>query len=430
MQEQDWKTLASEIHAKCIAYDYSDSGDYTLSEYITNLLQTGNQIDQINQELQQLVGSDYDVNLTAWMFSRIEEMQNSTPVKSAPAAPQQQTSSPKPNRIFAQAIGGLNGGSPSSSRREQRERSRSRSPEPRERRPRQRTPERPRASSPSSSSFTILSRLGRSNDRQVSVASSDARPSVFDRLGAAKPSSTQTANRCKYWPACNQGEQCPYFHPKTICPDFPNCSKDASECMFIHPEVSPSQQQQQRGGGPHPSASSIMTAPAKKPFPCRYFPYCTNPVCPFIHPDPSSMPMAPQQSSQQPQQQQQQSSTTPTKVPIPCKNGENCKRPGCHFLHPGEENPLADVLCKYDGACTRPNCFYKHTVPPMSHSGGNKSLILNKKNDMSQRQFSVQDDQVERMVVGESADLIKNNNGQAETTTATTATSNGEPNAA
>lgn len=118
--------------------------------------------------------------------------------------------------------------------------------------------------------------------------------------------------------------------------------------MFIHPEVSPSQQQQQRGG-PHPSASSIMTPPAKKPFPCRYFPYCTNPVCPFIHPDPSSMPMTPQQSSQPQQQQQQQQSSTPTKVPIPCKNGENCKRPGCHFLHPGEENPLADVLVSVCG---------------------------------------------------------------------------------
>lgn len=117
--------------------------------------------------------------------------------------------------------------------------------------------------------------------------------------------------------------------------------------MFIHPEVSPSQQQQQQRG---PSASSIMTPPAKKPFPCRYFPYCTNPVCPFIHPDPSSMPMTtPQQSSQPQQQQPQQQASTPTKVPIPCKNGENCKRPGCHFLHPGEENPLADVLVSVCG---------------------------------------------------------------------------------
>lgn len=111
-----------------------------------------------------------DVNLTAWMFSRIEEMQNPTPVKSATASPaqqQQQTSSPKPNRIFAQAIGGLNGAT------SRRDRSRSRSPEKRERRPRQRTPERP--SSSSSSSFTILSRLGRPNDREVSVNSSDGK---------------------------------------------------------------------------------------------------------------------------------------------------------------------------------------------------------------------------------------------------------------
>lgn len=95
-------------------------------------------------------------------------MQNPTPVKSATASPaQQQTSSPKPNRIFAQAIGGLNGAT------SRRDRSRSRSPEKKERRPRQRTPERP--SSSSSSSFTILSRLGRPNDREVSVNSSDGK---------------------------------------------------------------------------------------------------------------------------------------------------------------------------------------------------------------------------------------------------------------
>lgn len=42
--------------------------------------------------------------------------------------------------------------------------------------------------------------------------------SVFDRLGAAKPITGKKQERCKYWPMCNQGDNCPYFHPKTVCP--------------------------------------------------------------------------------------------------------------------------------------------------------------------------------------------------------------------
>ncbi|KAI9317150.1 hypothetical protein BX666DRAFT_1942647 [Dichotomocladium elegans] len=453
MQAEDWKTLTNDIHVKCVTYDYSDSGDFTLPEYIVNLLQTGNDAAVINAELQQLVGSDYDTNLTAWMFARREELEKArnpppscTPTATSdtiPAAPSSTSldtpasvHKPKaqPNRIFAQAIGDVSRTSkgqppaPSGSvTRRHTERSRSRSPELRGRQ-RDRSPD--RSESPSNN---VLSRLGNHNGRQVSIVSdgkSDGRSSVFNRLGSTKPIASPKKERCKFWPSCNKGEQCNDFHPKTICPDFPHCPKPASECLFIHPETHSSyiQQQQQAQAQAHLMAAGTMT---KKPYPCKFYPNCINPACPFIHPDEMNMGFMPMGGMPFIPQQQQQPMAI-SRVPIPCKNGENCKRPGCHFLHPGDESTVSEVVCKYDGICTRPNCYYKHTKPhPAPHAGGNRSLVLNNKKDISERQFTVADDEVvERIIVGESADLIQspaakttqqqqNGASSAETTAAT-----------
>lgn len=51
----------------------------------------------------------------------------------------------------------------------------------------------------------------------------EKRPSVFDRLGGAKPipitrNEPAKKERCKYWPNCKNGEECIYFHPTTVCP--------------------------------------------------------------------------------------------------------------------------------------------------------------------------------------------------------------------
>lgn len=102
--------------------------------------------------------------------------------------------------------------------------------------------------------------------------------------------------------------------------------------MFIHPET---QQQQQQ-----PAAAAVMPI-MKKPFPCKFYPYCTNPVCSFIHPDDQ------QPAVVYPMYGQQPSSTTGARVPIPCKNGEHCTRPGCHFLHPGDANPFAEIMASF-----------------------------------------------------------------------------------
>ncbi|KAI8977456.1 hypothetical protein BDF20DRAFT_874976 [Mycotypha africana] len=201
-----------------------------------------------------------------------------------------------------------------------------------------------------------------------------------------KPTVHNIKERCKYWPTCKNGENCPYFHPTRICPKFPNCPKPAAECTFIHPETDM----------PPQMAQPMM---AKIPVPCKFFPYCANPVCPYIH------PIFSPQNQQAAYFMQYQPNQPPTghRVPILCRNGDACTRPGCRFSHPKDPNPVSEIICKFDGACTRPNCFYKHTK--QNTTSHNKVLV--NKPETSERQFSVPEDQVEeRIIVGESADLI------------------------
>jgi hypothetical protein len=105
---------------------------------------------------------------------------------------------------------------PSRIRKESR--SRSRSPERQERR--YDRSDRASRHEPSSESSDVFSRIGN--------AKTEERPSVFDRLGGAKPSQDNSTHeeprrprkekeRCKYWPSCQKGKQCTYFHPSRIC---------------------------------------------------------------------------------------------------------------------------------------------------------------------------------------------------------------------
>ncbi|GAA5804250.1 hypothetical protein HPULCUR_009737 [Helicostylum pulchrum] len=430
MQPELLNQLKIEIHNKCVAYDYNDATDSTLSDFIISLIQVNKTSQEVNEELLLLVGSDYDPNLTQWIFERKSELEN-MPAATDQSQPQQQVEQTtekdedmdmapriaKPdreNRIFSKAIGSVIGHvnrneRSSQPRRSERSRTRSRSRSPVRRS--SRSPVRHSSRSPArqssryeherqssryedrrsgryeedrNKSGSILSRLGNSN---TNSRSDEERPSVFDRLGGAKPipitrnkDEPAKKERCKYWPNCKNGEECIYFHPTTVCPDFPNCPKPAIECMFIHPEI----------------AKSVMPQQIKKlAVPCKFFPYCSNPACPFVH------PVVAQPYYMQPKP----SFTAPgQRLQIPCKNADACTRPDCHFLHPKDPNPQADIVCKFDGACTRPNCFYKHT----QINNPNKVFI---NSDLTNRSFSVAEDEVvERITVGDSADLITNNN--------------------
>ncbi|XP_047653610.1 zinc finger CCCH domain-containing protein 14 isoform X1 [Phacochoerus africanus] len=123
--------------------------------------------------------------------------------------------------------------------------------------------------------------------------------------------------RCKYWPACKNGDECAYHHPISPCKAFPNC-KFAEKCLFVHPN-------------------------------CKYDAKCTKPDCPFTHMS-RRIPVLPPK---------------PVTTPAPPSSGQlcryfpACKKMECPFYHPKH--------CRFNTQCTRPDCTFYHptiTVPP------------------------------------------------------------------
>ncbi|XP_069714748.1 zinc finger CCCH domain-containing protein 14 isoform X2 [Phaenicophaeus curvirostris] len=125
--------------------------------------------------------------------------------------------------------------------------------------------------------------------------------------------------RCKYWPACKNGDECVYHHPTLPCKLFPNC-KFADKCLFIHPN-------------------------------CKYDAKCTKPDCPYTH---ASRRTTHTSSKPAPLPVPSPSSTNPL-----CKFFPACKKMECPFYHPKH--------CRFNTQCTRPDCTFYHptiAVPP------------------------------------------------------------------
>ncbi|XP_036590512.1 zinc finger CCCH domain-containing protein 14 isoform X2 [Trichosurus vulpecula] len=124
--------------------------------------------------------------------------------------------------------------------------------------------------------------------------------------------------RCKYWPACKNGDECAYHHPTSSCKAFPNC-KFAEKCLFIHPN-------------------------------CKYDAKCTKPDCPYTHAS-RRIPVLPPKPAPAP---------TPTSSSSQlCRYFPACKKMECPFYHPKH--------CRFNTQCTRPDCTFYHpaiTVPP------------------------------------------------------------------
>ncbi|XP_049753311.1 zinc finger CCCH domain-containing protein 14 isoform X4 [Elephas maximus indicus] len=123
--------------------------------------------------------------------------------------------------------------------------------------------------------------------------------------------------RCKYWPACKNGDECAYHHPVSPCKAFPNC-KFAEKCLFVHPN-------------------------------CKYDAKCTKPDCPFTHMS-RRIPVLPPKPVTTP--------APPSSTQL-CRYFPACKKMECPFYHPKH--------CRFNTQCTRPDCAFYHptiTVPP------------------------------------------------------------------
>ncbi|XP_064460469.1 zinc finger CCCH domain-containing protein 14-like isoform X2 [Ornithodoros turicata] len=94
--------------------------------------------------------------------------------------------------------------------------------------------------------------------------------------------------KCRYWPACKNGDQCPYHHPTVPCKAFPNC-KYKEKCLFIHPNCKYDAFCKRRDC-PYTHASRrnfscpppVASSPSLKH--CRFYPHCTNTKCSYFHP--------------------------------------------------------------------------------------------------------------------------------------------------
>ncbi|XP_037100426.1 zinc finger CCCH domain-containing protein 14 isoform X2 [Syngnathus acus] len=127
--------------------------------------------------------------------------------------------------------------------------------------------------------------------------------------------------RCKFWPVCKSGDECPYHHPTRTCKTFPSC-KFGDKCLFIHPNCKydarcskpdcPYTHVSRRGATAAPPARPVVP-PAPTVSMCRFFPQCKKMDCPFYHPK-------------------------------PCHFAGQCNRDGCTFFHPNASVPPRHAL--------------------------------------------------------------------------------------
>ncbi|XP_061842873.1 zinc finger CCCH domain-containing protein 14 [Nerophis lumbriciformis] len=136
----------------------------------------------------------------------------------------------------------------------------------------------------------------------------------------AVPSKKQKViERCRFWPVCKSGDECPYHHPTRICKTFPTC-KFGDKCLFIHPNCKydarcskpdcPFTHVSRRGLAAPPPARPVAPQTASV---CRFFPQCKKMDCTFYHPQ-------------------------------PCRFAAQCKRDGCTFFHPSPSVPPRHAL--------------------------------------------------------------------------------------
>ncbi|KAG4221303.1 hypothetical protein PC116_g30221 [Phytophthora cactorum] len=118
---------------------------------------------------------------------------------------------------------------------------------------------------------------------------------------------------CKFNLSCTN-KDCKFAHQSPAAP--PNTTVDVNDVCSYGAAC-----KNRKCVGRHPSPATRRAHQNEQE--CKFYPNCTNPSCPFKHPD---MP--------------------------PCRNGGDCAVEGCKFTH-------LQTMCKYR-PCTNRFCPYKH----------------------------------------------------------------------
>ncbi|OLN88126.1 Nuclear polyadenylated RNA-binding protein NAB2 [Colletotrichum chlorophyti] len=144
---------------------------------------------------------------------------------------------------------------------------------------------------------------------------------------------------CKYNLHCTNRD-CKFAHQSPAAP--PGTTVDISDVCTFGAAC-----KNRKCVGRHPSPAARLAHQSEQD--CKFFPNCTNPRCPFKHPE---MPL--------------------------CRNGAGCTTPGCKFTH-------VKVKCRFN-PCKNPHCVY-------THEEGQQGVFKDKvwtadgENHVSERQF-------------------------------------------
>ncbi|OUM60829.1 hypothetical protein PIROE2DRAFT_21042 [Piromyces sp. E2] len=138
--------------------------------------------------------------------------------------------------------------------------------------------------------------------------------------------------RCQYWPNCNRGDTCKFWHPKELCRKYPNCP-DGDNCLYIHPAPlsRPPTKPQSPAYSSHASDAGSVTSNSST-IECKFGANCTRPDCKFSHPSPAAI-VAMMNAKQTHSVQSKSSSEDLSTINIPCRYEPNCTRADCRFLH-------------------------------------------------------------------------------------------------
>jgi len=233
-------------------------------------------------------------------------------------------------------------------------------------------------------------------ERRRSVRSIHSTRSRKSSFSSVKEEDTSRI-RCQYWPTCNRGDQCKFWHPKELCKKYPNCPQ-GDKCLYIHPaplENPPSRQsgpQNKHNRTKSDASSVISTASDRSAVECKFGANCNRPDCKYSHPSPAAIAAQiakkataaatetleqtkhelQKQLQEQAQLKANASTKTPAKTNVPCHFFPNCKNPDCPYQHPSpsqaisnlkskQSNSEFNVPCRYDGNCTRSDCKFIHT---------------------------------------------------------------------
>lgn len=207
-------------------------------------------------------------------------------------------------------------------------------------------------------------------ERRKSVRSIRSRKSSFSSAHEEDTSKI----RCSYWPTCNRGDQCKFWHPKELCKRFPHCP-DGDNCLFIHPAQSsnpPSKPQSLPFNRKQENTVSSSTPNQDRlAVECKYGANCTRLDCKYSHPSPAiAAKMAKQNSTSTPSNAHHYSNNQDTsaatanknsKSNVPCHYYPNCKNADCPYMHPGS-TPAKQTQepCRYGSSCNRQDCHFLH----------------------------------------------------------------------